>query len=185
MVIIGPDHALWHRHTRYDSSGQGIAWPQELHWWITTASTRDKHICPRRHSISQSQHASGCRPTSQTARLPGKLFSLFHECNLSFLFPLVMKIILKQAVISEAVNINFKERITIFFNLWPTILWKNVQIFKVWQSFPFILLVFSGEVQWKEHGTASWFGICNGRPVSGSERIFLEQYFRCTLWIGG
>jgi hypothetical protein len=36
-----------------------------------TTLTTDKHPCPRRNSNPQSQQTSGCRPTTQTARLLG------------------------------------------------------------------------------------------------------------------
>jgi len=56
----------------------GLLWTSdqlvaETSTWQHTTLTTDKHPCPRRDSIPQSQQASGRRPTPQTARPLGSV----------------------------------------------------------------------------------------------------------------
>jgi hypothetical protein len=68
--FVAPDHTHWHIHS------VGFLWARdqpvaETSTWQHTRLTRDRHPCPRRVSNPESQQASGCRPTPQTARLAG------------------------------------------------------------------------------------------------------------------
>jgi len=49
----------------------------ETSTWLHTTLTRDRHPCPRRDSNSQSQEASGRRPTPWTARPLGSAIHHF------------------------------------------------------------------------------------------------------------
>ena len=49
-------------HSQVDSSGRGIGPSAETSTWHHTTLTRDRHLCPRRDSNSQSQQTSSRRP---------------------------------------------------------------------------------------------------------------------------
>jgi len=77
-------------HTRQESSAQGIGPSQRPLPDNAQHLTRDTHTCCRRDSNPQSQRASGCRPTPQTARRPGSaglaMYTWTRECEIN-VFP--------------------------------------------------------------------------------------------------
>jgi hypothetical protein len=74
------DHTL--RHTTLDRTplDEGPARRRDL--YLTTHNTHNRHPCPRWDSNPQSQQASGCTPTPQTARPLGSAMVYFNKYRL-------------------------------------------------------------------------------------------------------